>query len=321
MGAGKLRGFVARINFEDNVEAQPEFWKLLRLLNGNRREAIGLLVLFFRIAQKAWAYDEPMTEDELRSNDMAEVIESGWAVPIEGGYQALGAAKHFDWYRQKVTAGRRGGRPLDNRTVNAANRTVIENENRSVNERIPNGNRTGAVREPGRDSANPLSPAPVPAPALKTKILNLQLSKLSRAAEQSVVDKSVDKRDNFSEIVARELEQAGGFGIALDANTVDPTLAESDKRYTDKSSPSVVQGDSHDKWIPDFEWLITDYPKLRDRWAGINLAKKITRNKEQAEKLEEHIRSYLQENQETPPEKLKTLAVLVREQNKWEMRP
>lgn len=97
---------MARINFEDDVEAQDEFWVLLPLLGGDRDRAIGKLVRFFRIAQKAYGHDEPMTEEDLRSKGFGDMIESGWAKPVEGGgYQALGAKKHFNWYRQRCEAG------------------------------------------------------------------------------------------------------------------------------------------------------------------------------------------------------------------------
>lgn len=100
---------MARINFEDDVEAQDEFWKLLPLLGGDRDRTIGKLVRFFRIAQKAYGQNIPMDESELREKEFGDMIESGWAVKVTGGYQALGADKHFDWYRQKVEAGRKGG--------------------------------------------------------------------------------------------------------------------------------------------------------------------------------------------------------------------
>lgn len=139
---------MARINFEDNVEAQPQFQKLLRLVGGNWALALGHLVLFFRAAQKAYGHNTPMTREELEEQ-FPEVLESGWAVPVEGGFQARSADKHFDWYRQKVEAGKQGGRPrlVKNLPVAAAN-LAVHAANRST------------------DPVNPLVLAPSPAPVL-----------------------------------------------------------------------------------------------------------------------------------------------------------
>lgn len=103
---------MARINFEDDIEAQDEFWTLLRILGGDRDTTLGKLVRFFRVAQEAYGYDEPMSEDLLRSRGFGDMITSGWATPVENGYQALGAQKHFDWYRQRVEAGKKRGKSV-----------------------------------------------------------------------------------------------------------------------------------------------------------------------------------------------------------------
>lgn len=138
---------MARINFEDDVEAQDEFWTLLPLLGGDRERALGKLLRFFRLAQKAWGYDQPMTAEELQEKGFSDMIESGWAVPVAGGFHSLGADKHFAWYRQKVEAGKMGGRPKKEEA------DPDSGENRSV---LPD-NRSGPP-------ANPLALAPVPAP-------------------------------------------------------------------------------------------------------------------------------------------------------------
>lgn len=134
---------MARINFEDDVEAQDEFWNLLPLVGGDRDRALGRLIRFFRIAQKAYGQNVPMEEQDLRDKGFADMIESGWAVPVSGGYQALGAEVHFDWYRQKVDAGRRGGL------------AKAENAKKALAET--------SVATAGLADAYPLAPAPVPA--------------------------------------------------------------------------------------------------------------------------------------------------------------
>lgn len=105
---------MARINFEDDVESQDEFWKLLEVHQGDRDRTLGRLVRFFRMAQQAWGYAEPMSEEKIRAKGFRDMIDTGWAVLEQGGYHALGAPKHFDWYRQRVVAGQsRGDAPRD----------------------------------------------------------------------------------------------------------------------------------------------------------------------------------------------------------------
>lgn len=98
---------MARIDFEDDVEAQEEFWALLRLVGADRDVALGKLVRFFRIAQWHWGHDEPIPKQKLLDAGFGLMIQSGWAVPSGDGFHALGAAKHFGWYRQRVQAGKR----------------------------------------------------------------------------------------------------------------------------------------------------------------------------------------------------------------------
>jgi hypothetical protein len=106
---------LARINFEDNVESQEPFWALLAVLGGDRDRALGKLIRFFRLAQKAYGYDQPMTQEELAQLGFQDMIDAGWAVPVEGGFQAFGAKKHFAWYRQKIESGIKGGETTRNK--------------------------------------------------------------------------------------------------------------------------------------------------------------------------------------------------------------
>lgn len=115
-----------RINIDDDIEQQDEFWNLLSLLQGDRDRALGQLVRFFRLTIKPWARGQGVTEAEILKAGLGTMLESGWAVPFEGGYTAKGADDHFAWYAQKVGAGMKGGRPSksdDNRAVPPANRT------------------------------------------------------------------------------------------------------------------------------------------------------------------------------------------------------
>lgn len=115
---------MARINFDDDVETQEEFWNLLRLVSGDRDSALGKLVRFFRLAQKRFGHGEAITEGELEQHGLRCMIESGWAVPIDGGFRSKGAAKYFAWYVQKIDAGKRGGFTHDARTKKAARDAV-----------------------------------------------------------------------------------------------------------------------------------------------------------------------------------------------------
>lgn len=131
---------VARINIEDDVESQDEFRRLLQVVGGDWDIALGRLVRFFRIAQKKYGRGAAVSKDELEQAGLACMIESGWAVPWGDGYQAPNPQDHFDWYRQRVEAGAKGGRPPKEPEVTPR----LSEENRNAG------------------SANPPSPAPSP---------------------------------------------------------------------------------------------------------------------------------------------------------------
>lgn len=167
-GAGVVG--MARINFEDDVEAQEEFWNLLPLVGGNRDLALGRLVRFFRIAQKAWGHNEPMTEDHLRAKGFSDMIESGWANPVPGGYHALGAAKHFGWYRQRVAAGEsRAESERDEKGRFIAQRPTSE---------------TPAVDQRNSVPCQPLAPAPAPVPVLKKENIYIPPEQLKTCIQE-----------------------------------------------------------------------------------------------------------------------------------------
>ncbi len=140
---------MARINLDDNVEAQDEFWALLEKCDGDRARALGRLVLFFRVAQKAYGRGEAVPLEEVQAK-FADMLASGWAVQVDGGYQALGAAKHFAWYRQKVDSAVAGGR----------SRAVAPRDGKG--RLLPDSSRTPAGNLP---TSSPLSPAPALSPA------------------------------------------------------------------------------------------------------------------------------------------------------------
>lgn len=115
---------MARVNIDDDVEAKEEFWKLLSIVK-DRDAALGKLVRFFRIAQSRFGKGTVMTTEELDEAGLRCMIESGWAVEKGKGYKAKGAEHYFAWYKQKLQAGSKGGRPKakqDNRPVISGNR-------------------------------------------------------------------------------------------------------------------------------------------------------------------------------------------------------
>lgn len=101
---------MARVNIEDTLEAHGEFWSLLSLVDGDRDRALGKLVRFFRLAQAHFGRGEPITEEELRQENLLEMIGSRWALPVEGGFECKGGEKHFTWYRQRCDSAVAGGR-------------------------------------------------------------------------------------------------------------------------------------------------------------------------------------------------------------------
>lgn len=101
---------MARINFDDDVESQPEFWRLLPLVGGDRDVALGKLVRFFRLAQAKWGRGQALTQTEIEDEGLGALIKSGWALPFKDGFTVLGAEKHFGWYKQRVESSVAGGR-------------------------------------------------------------------------------------------------------------------------------------------------------------------------------------------------------------------
>lgn len=98
-----------RINIEDDIELRDEFWRLLPLVENDRERALGKLVLFFRLAQRRYAEGRPIGLAELQELRLGCMVESGWAVEIEGGYQAKGAEGQFEWLVEARKNSKKGG--------------------------------------------------------------------------------------------------------------------------------------------------------------------------------------------------------------------
>jgi hypothetical protein len=91
---------------EDNIESHEEFWTLLRLLDGDRDRALGMLVRFWRIAQNYWGHGELVPPEEIEAQRLQPVVESKWAIERDGRYYAIGSEEQFAWYRGKVESGK-----------------------------------------------------------------------------------------------------------------------------------------------------------------------------------------------------------------------
>lgn len=100
---------LARICVEDDVESRFEFKKLVRLLNGDDDRALGMLVRFWRIAQKHWGRGRLIPPEELSASELQPILDSGWGVLQPEGVYAIGSERQFAWYHQRVVAATKGG--------------------------------------------------------------------------------------------------------------------------------------------------------------------------------------------------------------------
>lgn len=130
---------MGRINIDDDIESRDQFWRLMSLVN-DRDACLGKLVRFFRLAQKRFGRSEPLSEKDLSESGLTCMIESGWAIPCEGGFQALGADKQFAWLAQRAAAGRKRWediRQAEAQTRNAESCDRIATEVRSDTDAKP----------------------------------------------------------------------------------------------------------------------------------------------------------------------------------------
>ncbi len=101
---------MARINVEDGIEATAEWDRLMRLLGSDKARGIGLLVLFWRHAQRLWGRGELVSDADIAEWGWEPLVQSGWARKQDGGYYAIGAKEQFRWYVQRVGAAHAGGK-------------------------------------------------------------------------------------------------------------------------------------------------------------------------------------------------------------------
>lgn len=96
---------MARINYEDKIEGEPEFRLLVKLVDKDDDRARGMLMRWFKLAQRAFKSGGVVSREEINKHELGAMILSGWAVPEGDGFQALGAKKHFAWLKQRADAG------------------------------------------------------------------------------------------------------------------------------------------------------------------------------------------------------------------------
>lgn len=100
---------MARINVEDDIELRIEYRRLLKLVGGDDDKAMGMLVRFWRVAQRYWGQNQLVPIEEFNEWGFQPLIESRWAIVKPEGVEAYGAASQFSWYRQRCESGKIGG--------------------------------------------------------------------------------------------------------------------------------------------------------------------------------------------------------------------
>lgn len=101
---------MARLNVDyAAVRVDPRFRALSRKL-GCEGKAWEMVLRFWDMAQKHWGQGSPIPRKIFDlEGDLGILLEVDLAVEIEGGIYARGSKEQFDWYRQRVESGRRGG--------------------------------------------------------------------------------------------------------------------------------------------------------------------------------------------------------------------
>lgn len=116
---------MARINIEDSLWSDPRFLKLCIKI-GNEMQAIGAVVLAWRLAQRYYCPDrQPIPVDAFERAEMPEaLIETGLAERVDDGVRMCGSDEHFAWWFQRQEAGRKGGLAKAKRPLADAKREV-----------------------------------------------------------------------------------------------------------------------------------------------------------------------------------------------------
>jgi len=99
---------MARVNWEDEIEIDERFKALVRRL-GNEDTARGMLMRFWKLAQKFWGEEMALVpEEQFELGQFDVLLEVKLAEKRDGGYYARGAETNFDWYLQVCRASKKG---------------------------------------------------------------------------------------------------------------------------------------------------------------------------------------------------------------------
>src|SRR5579871_561205 len=153
---------MARVNIDDDLESQSEFWRLLPLVGNDRDIALGKLVRFLRLAQYAFGRGQGLGREALENDGLGSMIGSGWATPFAaGGYQVKDAEERFAWYAQKVAAAKNGGRPRKpDPDKTPPQEACVNRESDSANRKPDSGLRN--IDSANRNEPDDIPPVPVP---------------------------------------------------------------------------------------------------------------------------------------------------------------
>jgi hypothetical protein len=98
---------VARINVEDSLYTDPRFRALTRKV-GCEDKALGMCIRLWRLAQSHWAKGGMIPPEDFELEDLDIMLTVRLAEKRQGYIYARGSEEHFDWYRQRVEASKKG---------------------------------------------------------------------------------------------------------------------------------------------------------------------------------------------------------------------
>lgn len=148
---------------DDDIEQRPEYRRLLKLVGYDDDKALGMLVRFWRLAQKYWGEHQLVPLEDIENWEFQPIVDSRWGVVREDGVYAIGSEERFAWYRQKCDAAKKGGRPKDE-SGHKPDETEDKLEQTETKPEKTEANRNKPIGLPRIDSANPLVPVPVLSP-------------------------------------------------------------------------------------------------------------------------------------------------------------
>lgn len=159
---------MARLNVEDDFWTHPRYRALSRLL-GDEDKAAGMCFRAWRLAQKYWAEKKTIPFDVWELEGLEPLTKVGLAERRDEGVYCRGSEKHFEWYAQRVEAGRLGGlKSVESRaekygSAQPPGRNLGSKQNRSTASKESNQDRSAASEESKRES-NPLTLTLTPSP-------------------------------------------------------------------------------------------------------------------------------------------------------------